>query len=167
MKSLEKKGLTNCYVYHNVYKPENDAAEYSLIVSNKPQELGNIVTKFDANQNIHISAMSSAVKYFYKGKETDLVVFATSVEEVNEYRKEPSIGKLSQVAEIFKVFSNDQGSGAEGNLGEASKAQVQNEFGNKKIEEVIDIILREGKPNASVGQVKKSFNWMHLMILLL
>ncbi|GCE98162.1 SDO1-like protein YHR087W [Zygosaccharomyces mellis] len=102
--------------------------------------------------------MSSAVKYFYRGKETDLVVFATSIEEVNEYRKEPSIGKLSQVAEIFKVFSNDQGSGAEGNLGEASKAQVQNEFGKKKIEEVIDIILREGTPNASVGQVKKSFN---------
>ncbi|CAR25738.1 hypothetical protein ZYGR_0A03060 [Zygosaccharomyces rouxii] len=102
--------------------------------------------------------MSSAVKYFYKGKETDLIVFATSIEDVNEYLKEPSIGKLSQVVEVFKVFSNDQGSGAEGNLGEASKAQVQNEFGRKKIEEIIDLILKEGKPNASVGQVKKSFN---------
>lgn len=129
--------------------------------------LGEIVTKFDADKNTRIFTMSSAVKYFYRGKETDLVVFATSIEEVNEYRKEPSIGKLSQVAEIFKVFSNDQGSGAEGNLGEASKAQVQNEFGKKKIEEVIDIILREGTPNASVGQVKKSFNWMHLMIFFL
>lgn len=102
--------------------------------------------------------MSSAVKYFYKGEDTDLVVFATSVEDVNNYLKEPSIGKLSQVVEIFKVFSNRKGSGAEGNLGEASKAQVENEFGKKKIEEVIDSILRRGHPNASVGQLKKGYN---------
>lgn len=100
--------------------------------------------------------MSSAVKYFYKGQDTDLVVFVTSVDEVNEYLKEPSIGKLSQVVEIFKVFCNQKGSGAEGALGEASKAQVQNEFGKKSIGEVIDIILKEGKPNAYVDQVKKS-----------
>lgn len=100
--------------------------------------------------------MSSAVKYFYKGQDTDLVVFATSESDVNEYLKDPSIGKLSEVVEIFKVFCNQKGSGAEGSLGEASKAQVQNEFGKKTIEEVIDTILREGTPNARVDQVKKS-----------
>lgn len=102
--------------------------------------------------------MSEAVKYFYKGKDTDLIVFATSVESVEEYKKDPSVGNLSQAAEIFKVFANEKGSGAEGNLGEASKAQIQNEFGKKNVEEVVGIVLREGQPNASINQVRKGFN---------
>ncbi|CCE92486.1 Rtc3p TDEL_0E02430 [Torulaspora delbrueckii] len=100
--------------------------------------------------------MSSAVKYFYKGQETDLIVFVSSVDDVNEYLKDPSIGKLSQVVELFKVFTNNVGEGAEGELGEASKSQIANEFGQgKKIEEVIDIILKEGEPNAKVEKIER------------
>lgn len=100
--------------------------------------------------------MSSAVKYFYKGEETDLIVFVSSVEEVKEYLKDPSIGKLSQVVEVFKVFTNNEGEGAEGELGEASKSQLANEFGKgKKVEEIIDIILKKGEPNAKVESIGK------------
>ncbi|QLG72011.1 hypothetical protein HG535_0C03640 [Zygotorulaspora mrakii] len=98
--------------------------------------------------------MSSPVKYFYKGEETDLLVFVSSVEEVQEYLKDKSIGKLSQVVEVFKVFTNNAGEGAEGELGEASKSQLANEFGKgKKIEEVIAIILEKGEPNATVESI--------------
>ncbi|QLL33134.1 hypothetical protein HG536_0E00440 [Torulaspora globosa] len=99
--------------------------------------------------------MSSAVKYFYKGKETDLIVFVTSVDEVKEYLKDPSIGKLSEVVEVFQVFTNNAGEGAEGELGEASKSQLANEFGkDKKVEEIIDIILKNGEPNAKVDTIE-------------
>lgn len=99
--------------------------------------------------------MSTAVKYFYKGQETDLIVFVTSDAEVQEYLKEPSIGKLSQVVELFKVFTNDKGEGVEGELGEASKSQIANEFGkDKKIEEVIELILKKGSANAKVDSIE-------------
>lgn len=98
--------------------------------------------------------MSSAVKYFYKGQETDLIVFASSVEDVQGYLQHKSIGKLSEVVEVFKVFTNNVGEGAEGELGEASKSQLSNEFGKgKKIEEIIAIILEKGEPNATVESI--------------
>lgn len=99
--------------------------------------------------------MSTVTKYFYKGENTDLIVFAASEELVDEYLKNPSIGKLSEVVELFEVFTPQDGRGAEGELGAASKAQVENEFGKgKKIEEVIDLILRNGKPNSTTSSLK-------------
>lgn len=47
--------------------------------------------------------MSTVTKYFYKGENTDLIVFAASEELVDEYLKNPSIGKLSEVVELFEV----------------------------------------------------------------
>ncbi|CEP62347.1 Rtc3p LALA0_S05e03598g [Lachancea lanzarotensis] len=95
------------------------------------------------------------VKYFYKGQETDLVVFAESQEAVDNYLKDPTIGKLTEAVGVFKVFTNPQGEGAEGELGEASKAQVENEFGKKiKIEEAIAKILQNGSPNAKSNNLK-------------
>lgn len=93
--------------------------------------------------------MSEAVKYFYRGEETDLVIFVESEQSVKDYLQDPSIGKLTEIVEVFKVFTNRSGRGAEGEFGEASKAQLENEFGKgKKVEEIIDTILREGEPNA-------------------
>ncbi|SCU82142.1 LANO_0B05226g1_1 [Lachancea nothofagi CBS 11611] len=90
------------------------------------------------------------VKYFYKGQQTDLVVFVESQELANEYLQDPTVGKLTEAVGVFKIFTNPQGEGAEGELGEASKAQVENEFGKKiKVEEAIAKILKEGSPNAS------------------
>lgn len=39
--------------------------------------------------------MSTVIKYFYKGENTDLIVFAASEQLVNEYLENPSIGKLA------------------------------------------------------------------------
>lgn len=99
--------------------------------------------------------MSTVVKYFYRGENTDLIVFTASEELVEDYLKNPSIGKLSEVVEVFEVFTPQDGRGAEGELGAASKAQIEHEFGKgKKIEEIIDLILREGKPNSSTSSLK-------------
>ncbi|SCW01212.1 LAFE_0D07558g1_1 [Lachancea fermentati] len=90
----------------------------------------------------------SAVKYFYKGQDTDFIIFVESIEGVENYLKDPSISKLTSVVELFKVFTNRQGDGAEGELGEVSNAQLENEFGKGiKIEQAIDRILREGSVN--------------------
>ncbi|SCU91752.1 LADA_0F11804g1_1 [Lachancea dasiensis] len=89
------------------------------------------------------------VKYFYKGQETDFVVFVESQELAEQYVQEPTMGKLTEAVGVFKIFTNQQGEGAEGELGEASKAQVENEFGKKiKVEEAIAKILQGGSVNA-------------------
>ncbi|SCU98492.1 LAFA_0G18272g1_1 [Lachancea sp. 'fantastica'] len=95
------------------------------------------------------------IKYFYKGQETDLVVFAESQQAVENYLQDPTVGKLTEAVGVFKVFTNKQGEGAEGELGEASKAQVENEFGSKtKIEDAIAKILQNGSPNAKTTNLK-------------
>lgn len=102
--------------------------------------------------------MADVIKYFYEGKETDLIIYVTSEEKVKEYIKDPAPSKLADVVSLFKVFANRDGKGNEGILGEASHAQLENEFGKgKKIEEVIDIILREGKPNGNQGSMASNF----------
>lgn len=100
----------------------------------------------------------SPVKYFYKGEKTDLVVFAESQELVEQYLKEPSVGKLTESVGVFKIFCNRQGEGAEGELGEASKAQIENEFGKGvKVEDAIAKILKEGSANSKTEAIKDNF----------
>ncbi|SCU83650.1 LAMI_0C04038g1_1 [Lachancea mirantina] len=100
--------------------------------------------------------MSSELKYFYKGQETDFVIFVESQAAVEEYLKAPAISKLTETVGVFKIFTNQQGEGAEGELGEASKSQLENEFGKHiKVEQAIDRILREGSANAK-GDVNKA-----------
>lgn len=89
--------------------------------------------------------MSQNIKYFYKGKETDLIVFASSSEAVEEYKKDPKPSKLTEVVEVFKVFSNRDGKGNEGEIGEASDMQIENEFGKCHIEDAIKRVLLEGE----------------------
>ncbi|CCF58131.1 hypothetical protein KAFR_0D04840 [Kazachstania africana CBS 2517] len=96
--------------------------------------------------------MSSAVKYFYKGNDTDLIVFAKSQNEVESYLKEPRPDKLNDVVEVFEVYTTTNGKGAKGELGTASKAQIENEFGKKmRTEDVIDVILKEGQCNGEMN----------------
>lgn len=91
--------------------------------------------------------MSSRVKYFYKGKDTDLMVFAKSANSVKDYLEHPSIEKLSDTVEVFQVFTNRDSRGSSGTLDEASHAQMDNEFGEgKNMNQVIDLILRNGQP---------------------
>lgn len=93
--------------------------------------------------------MSNTVKFFYKGQGTDLIMYVKSEEAVQEYLESPSIGKLPDTVEVFQIYTNN-GRGVEGQLGEASHAQLENEFGRgKKKEEVMDLILKNGKVKAT------------------
>lgn len=84
------------------------------------------------------------VRVFYKGDSTDLAVFAHTKKDVEEYRSNPDIKNLSEVVDVFQVFTT--GKGVRGELGEASHSQMEDEFGKgKKTEEVIDAILRKGR----------------------
>ncbi|BAO40271.1 SDO1-like protein YHR087W [Kluyveromyces marxianus] len=103
--------------------------------------------------------MSSPIKYFYKGEETDFIIFVNSEEKVQDYLKNSNINNLTEAVSLFKVFANQDARGSEGELGEASKSQIENEFGPKKTtEEVLDLILKNGKPLSSTNVNKKKYS---------
>ncbi|CCK68877.1 Rtc3p KNAG_0B04430 [Huiozyma naganishii CBS 8797] len=93
--------------------------------------------------------MSNTFKYFYQGKKTDFIVFVSSEEAVKNYVKNNetiNLPEMTKVVEVFHVYTNDDGRGNEGELGEASNAQIAFEFdGNKNEEQAIDAILRNGR----------------------
>ncbi|CCD23842.1 Rtc3p NDAI_0C01810 [Naumovozyma dairenensis CBS 421] len=85
-------------------------------------------------------------KYAYRGERTDFIIFVRSEDAVKQYLEKPDISDLSKVVEVFQIFVNREAKGTTGELGEASSAQLQNEFGDyKKEEEVIDLILKKGE----------------------
>lgn len=88
--------------------------------------------------------MSNVAKYFYKGHDTDLIVFVKSKDAVEEYLTHSD--NISDVVEVFQIFTNtNTGRGNEGSLGEASIAQLENEFGKMKKDDMFEKILREGE----------------------
>lgn len=102
--------------------------------------------------------MATPLKCFYKGNDTDFTVFVGSEEGVQTYLKNPTPSLLPSTVELFTIFSNRDARGSEGELGEASKAQLENEFGkDKSEEEMIDIILREGKILGSSKLNKRNY----------
>lgn len=95
-------------------------------------------------------------KIFFKGKEHDFVIFTENPDLIKKYKAGDTTIPLSDIISVFKVFVNRQG-GVEGVLDEASKAELQNEFGNKaKVDEIIKIILDEGDDKHGAGSFKKS-----------
>jgi len=97
--------------------------------------------------------MSNPSKVFYQGESQDFVVFVESDEVAQQYLNDSTI-PLVDVVGTFKVYTPESGRGVEGVLHEASKRDVENEFGKKPIEEVIPIILKEGssKHNTKAGK---------------
>ncbi|EGV64915.1 hypothetical protein PSN45_005268 [Yamadazyma tenuis] len=98
--------------------------------------------------------MVSPHKIFYKGEENDFVVFVEDREALDKFREDSSI-PLVDVISVFQVFTNRQG-GVEGQLLQASKTELENEFGTKNTDEVIKKIVLEGsdKSNASINNRK-------------
>lgn len=99
------------------------------------------------------------IEYFYKGDDCDFIIFVKSKESVDEYIKNPSPGLLTETVALFKIFSNRDARGSEGELGESSKSQLTNEFGSgKSIEEILDLILKKGKSlnSSNIGRKR----WM-------
>lgn len=97
--------------------------------------------------------MSTPHKLFYKGSSADFVIFVESPEILAKYHKGENI-PLIDIVSIYKVFVNRQG-GVEGKLDEASKEELQNEFGPKaKADDAIRAILESGADKSGVGAIK-------------
>lgn len=90
---------------------------------------------------------AAVTKVFYKGKTDDFIIFVESLEQVNAWKKDSSI-PLAQVVDSFKILVTHK-QGAQGQLDEASKASLENEFDTKNEDEVIKKILTEGHPQTS------------------
>lgn len=94
--------------------------------------------------------MSSPHKVFYKGSSTNFVIFVESPDILDDYQKGDNV-PLIDVVSIYKVFVNRQG-GVEGKLDEASREELQNEFGDgAKIDDAIRIILKSGDDKSDAG----------------
>ena len=88
--------------------------------------------------------IAQPVRVFYKGKDIDLTVFATSDEAVEHYKEDPNIKNLDDVVEVFQVYT--AGRGSTGTLGAASRQEMEDEFGKGlSDEQFVDHVLREGK----------------------
>lgn len=100
--------------------------------------------------------MSQPHKIFFKGTDNDFVIFTENPELIKKYRAGDTTIALSEVVSVFKVFVNRQG-GVEGVLDEASKSELQNEFGSSlKVDEIIKVILEKGDDKQGAGSFKKS-----------
>lgn len=82
-------------------------------------------------------------KIFYQGTTTDFIIFIEDSNLVDKFRKGDTTIPIIDVVSIFKVFVNRQ-KGSEGMLDEASKMELQDEFGKANINDIITKILREG-----------------------
>ncbi|KAI9759473.1 MAG: hypothetical protein M4579_002313 [Chaenotheca gracillima] len=81
-------------------------------------------------------------KVHYKGESEDFIVFVESVQAVQDWKKDHGVGLTSVMAGHWTVFKTKQG--AQGVLGEASKGDLENEFGVKSDAEAAEIILEKG-----------------------
>ncbi|KAH3899443.1 related to Restriction of telomere capping protein 3 [Saccharomycodes ludwigii] len=99
------------------------------------------------------------VKVIFKGKDTDLIVFAENSEILNNFKANPKLSELANVVPVFKIFTTQSGRGTEGAFGEASKSQVENELGkNLTTEEYLFKILKEGKYQQVENLEKNKFS---------
>ncbi|CDR41514.1 CYFA0S07e03026g1_1 [Cyberlindnera fabianii] len=101
--------------------------------------------------------MSGPVKVFYKGENIDFIVFVESEEIAQKYQKDSTI-PLSEVVGTFKIFTSDQRRGSEGVFDEASRQELETEFGTKSVEEAIEKIIKEGTYLNATSLNKKTWN---------
>ncbi|KAM0720623.1 hypothetical protein Q7P37_004760 [Cladosporium fusiforme] len=85
---------------------------------------------------------ATQIRVHYKGNEDDFVIFADSVQAINDWKKDKSV-PLAQVASSFKVFVTHN-HGNQGVLDAASKGQLESEFGTSKDDDVVAKILEQG-----------------------
>lgn len=86
-------------------------------------------------------------KVFFKGKTDDFIVFIESPEDLEAWKKDRSI-PLAQVVNSFKIMLTHK-HGAQGQMDEASKSTLENEFGTSNEDEVIKKILEDGQSQTS------------------
>ncbi|ETI19754.1 hypothetical protein G647_08767 [Cladophialophora carrionii CBS 160.54] len=86
---------------------------------------------------------AQVTKVFFKGQTDDFIVFVESPEDLKAWKQDQSI-PLAQVVNSFKIMLTHK-HGAQGQLDEASKASLENEFGTSNEDEVIKKILTDGQ----------------------
>ncbi|CAN3373492.1 hypothetical protein DIURU_003048 [Diutina rugosa] len=82
---------------------------------------------------------------FYKGKDQDFSVIIENKAAVEKFRKGDHSLPLIDIVGIYKVFVSQRGTEASDD--EASKQDLENEFGTSNRDEVIKKILTEGEFN--------------------
>lgn len=82
-------------------------------------------------------------KVLYQGATTDFIIFIEDSNLVDKFKQGDTTIPIVDVVSIFKVFVNRQ-KGSEGMLDEASKMELQDEFGKANINDIIKKILTEG-----------------------
>lgn len=82
------------------------------------------------------------IKVHYKGKDDDFIIFIDDIKTANQWKSDKTI-PLAQVVSTFKIFVTHK-HGAQGNLDEASKATLENEFGTTVNEKVMEQIIEKG-----------------------
>jgi len=70
-------------------------------------------------------------------------------EEYKKWKEGDTTIRLADLIDAFDVYHSN--TGHQGILGKASNQQMETDFGTKKVEEVIKIILEKGKITASEG----------------
>lgn len=88
--------------------------------------------------------MSTSIKQFYQGTTKDFIIFIDDDSQIEAYKKDSTI-PLSQIVANFQVYIPESGRGVEGVLLEASKLDLENEFGDKPVEDIVEKIVKEGE----------------------
>lgn len=100
------------------------------------------------------------MKVSYKGENSEFIVFVDSEEAYAKYKKDSTVA-LSDVVSVFKIYTS-QNKGKEGILEEASKQELDSNFGVTRVEDAILKILKEGEfQNFSGSSNKGAFKSTH------
>jgi ribosome maturation protein Sdo1 len=103
----------------------------------------NNLTSHYLNKSLNMPRGNGPVtKVFYKGNTDDFIVFVESPEDLAAWKKDKSI-PLAQVVNSFKILLTHK-HGAQGQMDDASKASLENEFGTHNEDEVLKKILEDG-----------------------
>ncbi|KAK9371061.1 ribosome maturation protein [Lipomyces kononenkoae] len=94
-------------------------------------------------------------KVFYRGKSHEFMVVVQSPQEYRRYKKDPSV-PLVDVLNSFKVFVTR--AGTQGIIDEASRSMLENEFGTKDQNEIIQKVLRDGDFQEQKYSYKTSYD---------
>lgn len=89
-------------------------------------------------------------KIFYKGEVCDFIIFIENLDLLEKFRNNDTTIPLIDIVSINKVFVNRQ-RGSEGQLDEASKVELKNEFGKLNDMEIIKKIIDEGEDKSSAS----------------
>ncbi|KAH3679519.1 hypothetical protein WICPIJ_008594 [Wickerhamomyces pijperi] len=106
-------------------------------------------------------------KVFYKGHHHDFLVLAESSGQYEKYihqQNDPKQANTIPISDVIagqvKIFTTENGRGSEGVLHEASKFELENEFGKgKHVDEIVEHILKEGDlKSGGVNASRKSWS---------